>query len=470
MEGTVVGVVSLGLQVCKGLVDYYDSWKSYSDDVATTRHSLEGLQKAFDFLQATLAHHPPPAGFQDPVKEALASCREGVKKLRKKLDKVQQTPTSSGLRGKMQVQALRALYPFKESTLAKLREIVRDLQANLSHVTDALHIDISATTLGDLKVLDGRLVSVADDTADIRTKMAGTVTDIAGIRTDTTRLCMDTAGLLTDTSHIRQTIHSSQTDERKQQVLGWLSRTDPSSNHNEARKKHEPETGDWLLQSEAYNKWKTSSSSMLWLYGKAGCGKTILCSSAIEDVKRDLANQSTVAYFYFSFRDVQKQSFVNFALSLIAQICRDRPVSPGLQTLYDHFQNASPPADRVQETLRSVIEEAGDVFILVDALDECFQNHEGRDGEDVLGWLEELSGPSHTNVRVLITSRKEREIEEVLSSMLQAPAICIESAQIEDDIRRYVTSQLDRDRRFRRLNESSKEEIKITLAGKADGM
>lgn len=151
-------------------------------------------------------------------------------------------------------------------------------------------------------------------------------------------------------------------------------------------------------------------------------------SSAIEDVKRDLANQSTVAYFYFSFRDVQKQSFVNFALSLIAQICRDRPVSPGLQTLYDHFQNASPPADRVQETLRSVIEEAGDVFILVDALDECFQNHEGRDGEDVLGWLEELSGPSHTNVRVLITSRKEREIEEVLSSMLQAPAICIESA------------------------------------------
>lgn len=120
--------------------------------------------------------------------------------------------------------------------------------------------------------------------------MAGTVTDIAGIRTDTTRLCMDTAGLLTDTSHIRQTIHSSQTgtfglsaspripqllnsltDERKQQVLGWLSRTDPSSNHNEARKKHEPETGDWLLQSEAYNKWKTSSSSMLWLYGKGGC-------------------------------------------------------------------------------------------------------------------------------------------------------------------------------------------------------
>lgn len=161
---------------------------------------------------------------------------------------------------------------------------------------------------------------------------------------------------------------------------------------------------------------------------------------------------------------------MNFALSLIAQICRDRPVSPELQTLHDHFQNASPPADRVQQTLRSVIEETGDVFILVDALDECFQSHEGRDGEDVLRWLEELSGSPHTNVRVLITSRKEREIEEVLLSTLQAPAICVESAQIEDDIRRYVTSQMDLDRRFRRLNESLKEEIKNTLADKADGM
>ncbi|EON65785.1 hypothetical protein W97_05024 [Coniosporium apollinis CBS 100218] len=484
MEGTVVGVVSLGLQVCKGLVDYYDSWKSYSGDIAATHGYLEGLQKALGLLKESLKSHPPPANLEAAANESIAACKEGVGRLENKLRKVEQTSKSRGLKGKMQAQTLRAFYPFKESTLAKLKEVVQDLQSNLGQVMSAVHMDMDATTLKTLKAIGVRIDSIADDTAeirrgtagirtdtnDIRTKMAGTSTDIAGIRTDTARLRMDTAGLLMGTSHIQQTIQSSQTEENKQKILEWLTRADPSSNHNEARKKHEPKTGDWLLQSQVYRNWKASPNSLLWLYGKAGCGKTILCSSAIEDVKHFSANQSIVAYFYFSFRDVQKQTFKNFVLSIIAQICHDRPISQSVKALYEHFQNAEPPTDRIEETLRSVIQEAGDLYIIMDALDECIQEPGRREIEEVLRWLEELSGSMDCRARVLITSRKEREIEEVLLSTLQAPAICVESAQIEEDIRRYVTSELDRDRRFRRLNESPKEEIKITLADKADGM
>lgn len=150
-----------------------------------------------------------------------------------------------------------------------------------------MYRDMDATTLETLKAIGVRIDSIADDTTEIRVNTAETLTVVAGIRTDTARIRIDTAGVVTDTANIRQTIHSSQTgilklpafqwastpltllvDENKQKILRWLSRTDPSSNHNEARKKHEPKTGDWLLQSETYNKWKTSPSSILWLYGK----------------------------------------------------------------------------------------------------------------------------------------------------------------------------------------------------------
>jgi len=99
--GTVVGVVSLGLQVCRGLVDYYDSWKSYSEDIAATHGYLKGLQKALGLLKESLKSHPPPANLEAAAKESIAACEEGVGRLEKKLRKVEHTSKSSGLKGKM---------------------------------------------------------------------------------------------------------------------------------------------------------------------------------------------------------------------------------------------------------------------------------------------------------------------------------------------------------------------------------
>jgi hypothetical protein len=45
--------------------------------------------------------------------------------------------------------------------------------------------------------------------------------------------------------------------------------------------------------------------SFLWLYGIAGCGKTILTSTAIEDAIGYCQSNtgSAIAYFYFDFND-----------------------------------------------------------------------------------------------------------------------------------------------------------------------
>lgn len=66
------------------------------------------------------------------------------------------------------------------------------------------------------------------------------------------------------------------TDEKQDEIIKWMSRTDVTTNQNSARDKHEPKSGEWFLEGREYSLWKETPGSFLWLHGKAGCGKTIL--------------------------------------------------------------------------------------------------------------------------------------------------------------------------------------------------
>src|SRR5271168_5040350 len=68
---------------------------------------------------------------------------------------------------------------------------------------------------------------------------------------------------------------------RRDKILTWLDKSDPKVNHGDSRRKHEHGTGNWFLESKAFNDWKTTPGSFIWLHGIPGAGKTIICSSAI---------------------------------------------------------------------------------------------------------------------------------------------------------------------------------------------
>ena len=57
-----------------------------------------------------------------------------------------------------------------------------------------------------------------------------------------------------------------QADERLK-MLQWLSIMDPSIYHNRAFKLREAGTGQWFLQSEDYNRWRSQSKGLAWLHG-----------------------------------------------------------------------------------------------------------------------------------------------------------------------------------------------------------
>jgi hypothetical protein len=56
-------------------------------------------------------------------------------------------------------------------------------------------------------------------------------------------------------------------NQPKNQLLRWLSPSDPSTNHNVACKAHHNGTAQWFIQGRIFNQWK-STGSLLWIRGK----------------------------------------------------------------------------------------------------------------------------------------------------------------------------------------------------------
>ncbi|THW01808.1 hypothetical protein D6D26_04814, partial [Aureobasidium pullulans] len=130
-------------------------------------------------------------------------------------------------------------------------------------------------------------------------------------------------------------------------------------------------TGVWLIQGKEYQVWKTRPHSFLWLCGISGSGKTILSSIILRNLLGGTPDH--VGYFYFDFNDQRKRSLEDMLRSLLAQLYRK--ISTASQSL-DKMCSSNlhgtqqPSLQQMQDTFKIIVSSLGDVFIVMDALDE----------------------------------------------------------------------------------------------------
>ena len=131
--GTALGVVSLGIQVCQAIGWYYNEWKDCAQEVRHAIQSVENLQKTLSTFPCILADDQIDRNVKSSVKECVQACGDGIKQLdleRKKFE----NPS------KVKQGLSRGLYPFRGSTLAKLKELVGDLLGQLTLALQVLDI------------------------------------------------------------------------------------------------------------------------------------------------------------------------------------------------------------------------------------------------------------------------------------------------------------------------------------------
>jgi hypothetical protein len=245
-----------------------------------------------------------------------------------------------------------------------------------------------------------------------------------------------------DTSMDGTTNRTRSQEERLGKICSWLSAPDPSTNYHKAHKQRQAETGVWLLEGEQFTRWKERAASRLWLYGIPGCGKTILSSTIIEHLLQYCHDDTSMvmAYFYFDFNDTQKQDPELMLRSLLCQLLQSSVGIPkGVDALFSSCENGKrqPPLHMLLEVTRQAMQEFTQVYVILDALDECTQRSE------LMDMLETVARWQLDNLHLLMTSRKERDIETCLESYVrEEDTVCLQRDVVDQDIQRYVQQRL----------------------------
>ncbi|GKZ34987.1 hypothetical protein AbraIFM66950_005426 [Aspergillus brasiliensis] len=264
--------------------------------------------------------------------------------------------------------------------------------------------------------------------------------------TDHTYLKVQAANILAAIDkHVEelQKVHSTVLSVEDKGILDWLSQFDFSKVQNDTHYNRSPGTGDWLFKSEEYIDWKGCPSGILWLYGVAGCGKSVLCSTIIEDIERTCLNSSNkrFAYWYFQFNNQGSQRVETMLRAVIRQL-HSTPLDGPIRRIHEDYgtKGSNPSNAKLQETLHRVITAyEGEIFLILDALDECPETVSRKERSFLLPLLTDLQKKCSDKVHILVTSRPEPDIIEHLR---ECTALDLEERQ-GSDISAFVNHKLE---------------------------
>ncbi|KAH7348517.1 hypothetical protein BKA65DRAFT_397574 [Rhexocercosporidium sp. MPI-PUGE-AT-0058] len=145
---------------------------------------------------------------------------------------------------------------------------------------------------------------------------------------------------------------------------------------------------------------------------------------------------------------------VRSLISQFSQQCVRTPTS--LDSLFSSCGNGhrQPSLDALLEILRSLIQEFPQSYIVLDALDEC------ADRLELMKILEGVAGWNLDGLHVLVTSRKEHEIERSLDTIVATQnIICLQSDVVDRDIVTYVRQRLSDDKNLMKWHENPKQPV-----------
>ena len=188
------------------------------------------------------------------------------------------------------------------------------------------------------------------------------------------------------------------------------------------------------------------------------------------------AGMASMAYFYFDFRDVDKQKLCDVLPSLLVQLsARSDACCDKLSQLYSaHDRGVQMPSDgAMAECLKQMLALEGQrpTYIILDALDECpITSSIPSPREEVLELVEDLVGLHLANLHICVTSRPEPDIQIVLERLTERPVSLHDESGQKEDLANYLSSLVHSDRRMGRWREEDKELVIKTLSEKAGGM
>ncbi|KAK4503280.1 hypothetical protein PRZ48_006708 [Zasmidium cellare] len=179
--------------------------------------------------------------------------------------------------------------------------------------------------------------------------------DIQDVKTDTTRLVTSTA------------------ENETRALQDWLCSTDYTPQLHEHQANYYSGTVSWFFDDRRYRSWaQRGQGSVLLCEGHPGTGKSTLASHVIEVLqgKPSNSNPTPVLYLFFDHKMQDAQTANHVLRSLLQQLVGFLPELPqDLRTWKK--ENERLTSDKLYESFRTVLSNLGDLFVVLDALDEA---------------------------------------------------------------------------------------------------
>ncbi|RYP39454.1 hypothetical protein DL767_002188 [Monosporascus sp. MG133] len=238
-------------------------------------------------------------------------------------------------------------------------------------------------------------------------------------------------------------------------------------------------TCEWILKREEFSAWGASDNSqLLRLIGSPGIGKTMMSTFLVEVLKRKVEKSPDKAFAYFFCDDKNQERRTPTAMlrSLIWQLLLQR------NELFEHmqsdfekhkdirlfeclFENFSTLWRIFQDMLRD--ERAGEVFILIDALDECDRSTR----KPLLRCIRELfqaSPKSAGHFKFLVTCRPEiSDIKYELDGI--GVSLRMDSSEVNADLSDYINHKVKDLAQRKKYSQSLGANVKEALESQAGG-
>ena len=239
-----------------------------------------------------------------------------------------------------------------------------------------------------------------------------------------------------------------------------LEATDAAETALEKHKsRREKGTCNWIFELEKYRNWRSSTdSSLLWISGVGGLGKSILMSTVINELWEAFKEEQgcSAQYFFCSAGEDSTRLVARIKKQLLHQLyqmARSDESSDLLEKSNDVISNflgrkdladSKPGPQQKKSEKLTGFEDAYSslaklldkkIFLVIDALDECTD----RKNEGILKTLQDTLSASKLPLKIMVCSRPEPDI---VDDLADKPAIKVEDHN-GPDIEKAAKAKLD---------------------------
>jgi hypothetical protein len=227
-------------------------------------------------------------------------------------------------------------------------------------------------------------------------------------------------------------------------------------------KRWHPQTTQTFLKSTQYLSWVNNDVKTLWCHGIAGGGKTIFASVVVNSLKVDNESKAGIACLFFEYERLNNETIQTLTAAILRQLvdqCDQLPQS--VVALYNlHYTNKMPLTfEEISSALSNVFKMFSQVFLVIDALDECSE----QTRRELLSYIREQQ--KETGMKLLVTSRPTIDFQQEFGD-----STVLEIRAIEQDVKIVLGSLIDKLPAFVRKDEVLRNRVETDIAAAVDGM